>query len=88
MKSIESNLRKFEEYYRLCRKAGLRVVNLREAFVEDSMRSLFAEGEISAYRSLKNTPILAFFFVYKLRRLAAKQESRRELSEISKVENV
>lgn len=88
MKSIESNLRKFEEYYRLCRKAGLRVVNLRESFVEENMRKLFAEGEISAYRSLKNTPILAFFFVYKLRRLAVKQESKRELSEISKVENV
>jgi ubiquinone/menaquinone biosynthesis C-methylase UbiE len=88
MKSIESNLRKFEEYYRLCRKAGLRVVNLREAFVEEGMRKLFAEGEISAYRSLKNTPILAFFFIYKLRRISAKPEARRELSEISKVEKV
>lgn len=88
MKSIESNLRKFEEYYRLCRKAGLRVVNLRESFVEEDMRSLFVEGEISAYRSLKNTPILAFFFIYKLRRQMPRPEAKPELSEISKVENV
>jgi SAM-dependent methyltransferase len=88
MKSIESNLRKFEEYYRLCRKAGLRVVNLREAFVEEDMRKLFAQGEIAAYRSLKNTPILAFFFIYKLRHKAARPEAKPELSEISKAERV
>jgi len=88
MRSIESNLRKFEEYYKLCRKAGLRVVNLRESFVEEDMRGLFAQNEISAYRSLKNTPILAYFFVYKLRHKMARPEAKPELSEISKVENV
>jgi SAM-dependent methyltransferase len=88
MRSIESNLRKFEEYYRLCRKAGLRVVDLREAFIDEGTRGLFRENEIPAYRSLKGTPLLAFLFVYKLRRRVAPPEGGTEASEIAKVEGV
>lgn len=86
IRSIESNLRKFEEYYRLCRKAGLRVVDLRETFFDEGTRGIFGEDEIGAYRSLKGTPLLAFFFVYKLRRKPAKVEGPPDLSEVSKVQ--
>ncbi len=68
MRSVESNIRKIEEYYHLCRKADLRVVDLREAFIDESMRSLFKEDEIPAYRSLKGTPLLVFLFIYKLKK--------------------
>jgi len=85
MRSIESNLRKLEEYYRLCRQAGLRVVDLREAFIDEGARALFKEDEIPAYRALKGTPLLAFLFIYKLRRRVA-PSGGTEASEISKVE--
>jgi SAM-dependent methyltransferase len=68
MKSIESNIRRLEEYYLLCKKAGLRVMDLREAFIDESTRALFKEDEIPAYRSLKGTPLLIFLFVYKLKK--------------------
>ncbi|MFH1829713.1 MAG: methyltransferase domain-containing protein [Pseudomonadota bacterium] len=67
-RSIESNIHKIEEYYMLCRKAGLRVVDLREAFIDESTRSLFKDDEIPAYRSLKGTPLLVFLFIYKLKK--------------------
>jgi hypothetical protein len=90
MRSIESNLRKFEEYYRLCRKAGLRIVDLRESFIDESARALFGEDEIAAYRQLKGTPLLAFFFVYKLRRRpqASAEGGPPEVSEVSRAENI
>lgn len=88
IRSIESSLRKFEEYYRLCRKAGLRIVDLREAFIDEGTRGLFKEDEIPVYRSLKGTPLLAFLFIYKLRRRVVSTEGGAEASEISKVEGV
>ena len=87
-RSIESSLRKFEEYYRLCRKAELRIVDLREAFIDETTRGLFTEEEISTYRSLKGTPLLAFFFVYKLRRKPMRAEGSPDVSEISRSESL
>ena len=65
LKSAESNLRRLEDYYSLMRKSGLRIVDVREAFVDEQTRSFFKEDEIGAYRSMKGTPLLAFFFLYK-----------------------
>lgn len=65
VRSAESGIRKFEDYYRFCRLAGLRVVDLKESFIDEEMRSFFKENEINAYRSLKGTPFLVFLFVYK-----------------------
>ncbi len=60
-----SGVHRFEDYYRLCKTAGLRVVNVREIFVDESMRKYFSEKEIQAYRNLKGTPLIAFLFFYK-----------------------
>jgi len=67
LKSAESNLRRFEDYYALMRKSGLRIVDLREIFIDEQVRQMFRNEEIAAYRSLKGTPLLAFFFLYKPR---------------------
>lgn len=65
VRPADSGVHRFEDYYRFCRQAGLRVVDVREAFVDEASRQLFREEEIGAYRSLKGTPLLIFLFVYK-----------------------
>lgn len=65
LKHSDPDVRRVEDYYRLCRQAGLRVVDVREAFVDEGIRQLFKEEEIAAYRKLKGTPLLIFLFVYK-----------------------
>lgn len=61
----DSGVHRFEDYYRLCRQVGLRIIDVREAFVDEGARQLFKEEEIQAYRNLKGTPLLVFLFVYK-----------------------
>lgn len=61
----DSGIHKLEDYYRLCRQASLRVVDVREVFIDEGMRQLFKDEEIYAYRNLKGTPLLIFLFVYK-----------------------
>lgn len=65
VRPADSGIQRLEDYYRFCRQAGLRVVDVREAFVDEAARQFFREGEIGAYRNLKGTPILVFLFVYK-----------------------
>ena len=65
VRPADSGVHRFEDYYRFCRQAGLRVVDVREIFVDEGMRQLFHEEEIAAYRNLKGTPLLVFLFVYK-----------------------
>lgn len=67
LRSAEAAVGRFEEYYRLARQGGLRVVDLREAFLDETTRGFFREEEIPAYRNLKGTPLLAFIVVYKPR---------------------
>jgi SAM-dependent methyltransferase len=65
LRPAESGIRKFEDFYLVCKKGGVRVVDIKEAVVDEEMRSFFHEDEIQAYRNLKGTPLLAFLFVYK-----------------------
>jgi SAM-dependent methyltransferase len=67
LRSVESSIRGAEDYYRICRAAGLRVVDLREAFVDENMRSVFGEEYIQAYRSVKGSPLVIYLFFYKPR---------------------
>lgn len=65
VRPADSGVHRFEDYYRLCRQVGLRIIDVREAFVDEGARPLFKEEEIQAYRNLKGTPLLVFLFVYK-----------------------
>lgn len=65
LRSIESSIRGTEDYYRVCRAAGLRVVDLREAFIDENLRSFFGEDEIPSYRSVKGSPFVIFLFFFK-----------------------
>jgi hypothetical protein len=56
------------DYYRICREAGLRVIDVKEIFVDEEMRKLFHESEIQSYRDLKGTPLAMFIFFYKPKR--------------------
>lgn len=62
---VESGIHKLEDYYRVCRQEGVRIVDVREAMIDDGMRQFFREDEIQAYRNLKGTPLVIFLFVYK-----------------------
>lgn len=65
MRAVESTVRGMEDYYKVCRSAGLRIVDLREAFIDETFRSLFAGEEIQAYRNVKGSPLLIFVFFFK-----------------------
>lgn len=67
LRSRLSSIRGLEDYYKLCRSVGLYVVDLRELFIDESLRPRFAAAEIAAYRSLKGTPLVLCLFVYKRR---------------------
>jgi len=65
VRPADSGVQRIEDYYRFCRQVGLRVVDVRESFIDETSRQLFREEEIAAYRNLKGTPLLIFLFVYK-----------------------
>lgn len=67
LRAVESTIRGIEDYYKICRSAGLRIVDLREAFVDESFRSMFEGDEIQAYRNVKGTPLVVFIFFFKPR---------------------
>ncbi len=67
VRPAESVIGGLEDYYHAFRSAGLRVMDVRESFIDDSSRKHFSEEEVSAYRQLKGTPLLVFLFFYKPR---------------------
>ena len=69
-RAIESPVVGLADYYKLSRSAGLRVVDVREVFVDEQMRSHFPKEEIGAYRNLKGTPLMIFLYIYKPRKRA------------------
>lgn len=58
-------IRGIEDYYILFKKAGLRIIDIREAWIDETVRSVFSEEEIHEYRELKGTPLVIFLFFYK-----------------------
>lgn len=65
LRPAESGVHRLEDYYHICKQAGVRVVDVREAMIDEGVRGLFEEGEIHVYRGLKGTPLLIFLFVYR-----------------------
>lgn len=67
LRPIESGITRIEDYYRLSKKIGLRVVDLREVLIDEELRQFFYEEEIQTYRNLKGSPFLICLFIYKPR---------------------
>jgi len=66
LRSVKSIVRGVEDYYKICQTAGFSLVYIRELFIDETVRSLFAtDGEKHAFRSLKDTPFLIFLMVNK-----------------------
>lgn len=67
LRAIESSIRGIEDYYRICRTSGLRVVDVREAFIDENVRSMFNEETQAAFRTVKGSPLTMVLFIYKPR---------------------
>lgn len=67
IRPAESVISGVEDYYRAFREGGLRVVDIKEGFIDDAARRFFNEEEVSAYRQLKGSPLVAMIFFYKPR---------------------
>lgn len=66
LRPAESSVRGVEDYYKICRSAGLKVTGVRESFIDESLRSLFVtEDEKSSFRIVKDTPLVIYLFVKK-----------------------
>lgn len=66
-RTVGMSLRGVEDYYKLCRQHGFRVLGLKEVFLDEHMRDCFSSDEISLYRTYKGTPLLLALFVYKVK---------------------
>jgi len=67
LRAIESSIRGIEDYYRICRTAGLRVVDVREAFIDENARNMFTDEAQAAFRTVKGSPLTVILFIYKPR---------------------
>ena len=66
LRSIAATIRGLEDYYKMCRVAGLSIVDLHEGFVDDTLRNQFVTlPEMEAFREIKGTPLVLFLRVKK-----------------------
>lgn len=66
LRSHQSTIRGMEDYFRMCKVAGLNVSDVHEGFLDDMVRSQFTSpDELNAFRELKGTPLVLFLAVRK-----------------------
>ncbi|PIU57652.1 MAG: hypothetical protein COS89_03975 [Deltaproteobacteria bacterium CG07_land_8_20_14_0_80_38_7] len=65
MLSVESTIRGIEDYYKICRTSGLRIISIKEAFIDESFRPMFAGDAIQSYRNIKGSPLILFVYFFK-----------------------
>jgi len=71
MRGVESSIRGLEDYYKMCRLAGLSITDIREAFIDDSLRNFFGTPEeAQIFRDLKGSPLILCLMVTKMRQAA------------------
>lgn len=63
--SAESTISGIGDYYKIFRSYNMRIIDLKEAFVDESYRSLFKNTDIQSYRNIKSTPLLVFIYFFK-----------------------
>lgn len=69
LRSVQATIRGLEDYYKMCRMAGLQIVEAREGFFDDTLRNQFATPqEMSIFREIKGTPLVLFLKMVKLRK--------------------
>lgn len=55
----ERTIRGMEDYYKCSRLCGLKVLDLREVFIDEGLRGMFtSEEEKASYRIIRETPLL------------------------------
>ncbi|PIR16607.1 MAG: hypothetical protein COV46_07785 [Deltaproteobacteria bacterium CG11_big_fil_rev_8_21_14_0_20_49_13] len=66
IKPISSVTKGIEDYYKLCKMASLKITGAKESFFDETARPYFVtEEEKSAFRIIKDTPMLIYLFVKK-----------------------
>lgn len=65
MRSLKSSIKGVEDYYRVSSRCGLRLVNLRELFIDERSRSIFAPDYLTVYRNAKGSPFIIVLYFYK-----------------------
>jgi SAM-dependent methyltransferase len=66
LKPVESTIRGVEDYYKMCAGVGLKVTSVKESFFDENLRPMFVtEDEKSAFRIVKDTPLLIHLYVRK-----------------------
>ena len=66
LKPAASTIRGVEDYYKICKASALRIVDLKESFLDETARSLFiSDAEKQAFQIVKQTPLLIYLFVKK-----------------------
>lgn len=69
LRSVQATIRGLEDYYKMCRMAALQIVEAREGFLDDTLRSQFTTpAEMAAFREIKGTPLVLFLKIKKLRK--------------------
>ncbi|MBI4125202.1 MAG: methyltransferase domain-containing protein [Deltaproteobacteria bacterium] len=68
LRSVQATIRGLEDYYKMCRMAGLQITEVREGFFDDTLRNQFVTPqEMSVFREIKGTPLVLFLKMIKLR---------------------
>lgn len=71
IRSPMATIRGLEDYFRMCKLAGLSVVDLYEGFLDDTLRNQFTTNEeMNTFRDLKGTPLVLYIIVTKSRKAA------------------
>lgn len=69
LRSVQATIRGLEDYFKVCQMAELAVTEVREGFVDDTLRNQFTTPqEMAAFRELKGTPLVLFLKVKKQRK--------------------
>lgn len=64
LRSAQATIRGLEDYYKMCRVAGLGITDLHEGFIDDLLRNQFTTAEeLNAFREIKGTPLVLFLVV-------------------------
>lgn len=69
LRAVQSSVRGLEDYFKMSQMAELAIVEVREGFVDDTLRNQFTTAaEMAAFRELKGTPLVLFLKLMKRRK--------------------